>query len=79
MPHVYRKTGNQLTTPFERVYPEELADVSDRGTAPAGCPIATHCFLVDKFEFVICNGKDKWYLRNGNFVNAGDPWSKLFA
>ena len=63
-----------------RAYPVELADtVASGNTAPAGCPIMSACFLVDKFDVAISDGEDGWYLKGGKSIRAGEPWANLYA
>ena len=68
-------------TNLPRSYPVELGDTVD-GTAPAGLPIMSTCFIVDKMDVAICDGKDRWYITSGGNVKsiaAGQTWAELFA
>lgn len=64
-----------------RVFPVELADNID-GTAPAGLPIMSTCFIVEKMDVAICNGRDEWYITcaDGSVksIGAGKNWAELF-
>ena len=63
-----------------RAYPVELADTTAGGnTAPAGCPIMSSCFLIDKFDVAVCDGQDNWYIKGGKSIRAGEPWANLYA
>lgn len=77
----YIVNGSALRNDLARTYPLELTDTLD-GTAPAGCPIMSTCFVVDKQDVAFCNGKDQWFASNGGTVksiNAGQSWSELFT
>lgn len=64
-----------------RVFPVELADNID-GIAPAGLPIMSACFIVEKMDVAVCNGRDQWYITGADstvkYISAGQPWSDLF-
>lgn len=66
------------TNNLKRARPLELTSRSE-AIAPAGCPIMSTCFIVDKFDVAICDGEDKWYMGSDKFVEAGQPFSGLFA
>lgn len=68
-------------TGLSRVFPVELGANID-GIAPAGLPIMSTCFIVEKMDVAISNGRDEWYAtaENGSvkYIAAGQPWSDLF-
>lgn len=66
------------TNHLKRTRPLELASRSE-AIAPAGCPIMSTCFIVDKFEVAVCDGEDKWYLGGDKYVEAGQAFSGLFT
>lgn len=77
----YITNDRVMRADLPNVDPWELADNLD-GIAPAGCPIMSTCFVVDKQDVAFCNGKDQWFASNGGTVksiNAGQSWSELFT
>ena len=77
----YITNDRVMRADLPNVEPWELADNLD-GIAPAGCPIMSTCFVVDKQDVAFCNGKDQWFASNGGTVksiNAGQSWSELFT
>lgn len=77
----YIVNGSALRNDLARTYPLELTDTLD-GTAPAGCPIMSTCFVVDVMDVATCDGKDNWYTyRDGGVasIKAGQTRSELFA
>ena len=69
-------------TNLPRSYPVELGDTLD-GTAPAGLPIMSTCFIVDKLCAAFCDGKDNWFCYGSDgtvkSITAGQTWAELFA
>lgn len=63
--------GNKTQHPF---------DIAARSTEllPAGCVISTSIFVVDKLDFVFCDGEDHWYREADKPVASGQPISALF-
>ena len=57
--------------------PWEIASTSDE-TLPAGCPILSTIFVVDKVGVCFCDGEDNWYREADKPVAAGQPISALF-
>ncbi|MBR5862183.1 MAG: hypothetical protein IKZ08_02535 [Bacteroidales bacterium] len=47
-------------------------------TLPAGCPIMTTLFVVDKLGVAVCDGNNNWYRKADTPVAAGQPISALF-
>lgn len=45
---------------------------------PAGWPIRSSIFVVDKVDVVFCDGNDNWYREADKPVAAGQPISSLF-
>lgn len=83
MTHIVKKDERAcLATELPRVFPVELGANID-GIAPAGLPIMSSCFIVEKMDVAICNGRDQWYTTNANgatkYISAGQPWSALFG
>lgn len=77
----YITNDRVMRADLPNVGPWELADNLD-GIAPAGCPIMSTCFVVEKLDVAFCNGKDQWFASNGGTVksiNAGQSWSELFT
>ena len=77
----YITNDRVMRADLPNVDPWELADNLD-GIAPAGCPIMSTCFVVEKLDVAFCNGKDQWFASNGGTVksiNAGQSWSELFT
>lgn len=68
----------QATGNLKQARPLELTCRSE-AIAPAGCPIMSTCFIVDKSDVAICDGEDKWYLGSDKYVEAGQSFSGLFA
>lgn len=69
------------TNNFPRARPLELACRSE-AIAPAGCPIRSTAFIVDKQNAAFCDGEDRWYTNIDNevkYVDAGQPFSNLYA
>ena len=64
-----------------RVFPVELADNID-GIAPAGLSIMSTCFIVEKMDVAVSNGRDQWYTTSSDgavkSITAGQSWSELF-
>jgi len=83
MAYDIQKTANSTKSKFPETHAADLADRVEDGIAPAGCPIATTCLLVEKHDYVVCDGYDRWFLETlsgeGKFINAGEPWSKLYS
>lgn len=69
-------------TDLPRSYPVKLGDTIN-GTAPTGLPIMSTCFIVDKMEVAICDGKDHWCATGSDGVvksiTAGQTWAELFT
>lgn len=63
---------------FESGYPMELGGNID-DTLPAGCPIMSTLFVVEKMAVVVSNGKDQWYREADKPADAGQPISTLFT
>ena len=73
------RVGNFTGIPRE--FPVDIAaNIED--TAPAGLPIFSTCFVVEKLDIAFSDGKDNWYAHSGSGVvsiKAGQPWSALFG
>lgn len=74
--------GAACPVDLKRVYPLELADPDVNCIAPAGCPIMSNCFIVEKMDAAISDGKDNWF-RIGDdgtvkSIAAGESWAGLF-
>lgn len=79
MSYIVKSSGYSFQLPH--VNPVELADTTE-GTAPSGLPILSSCFLVDKMDFAVCDGNDKWYIATGDGVaciQAGKSWANLYS
>ena len=77
---VYLISGFAALSGHPNVHPFEGAARSE-ATLPAGWPIRSNIFVVDKMDVVMCDGRDTWY-RNANgtikSAAAGQPISALF-
>lgn len=71
----------QATRNLKRARPLEMASRSE-AIAPAGCPIMSQIFVVDKNDVAICDGEDRWYMyvdKEVKHVEAGQPFSDLYT
>lgn len=59
------------------IKPKELTAKSHE-ILPAGLPISSSIFVIDKIDFVWCDGEDNWYREADKPVAAGQPISALF-
>ena len=66
-------TGDIFTT----AHPYDLAAKST-DVLPAGCPMMTRLFVVDKMDVIVCDGEDNWYREADNPKPAGQFISILF-
>lgn len=68
------------TAKLPRSRPLEMASRSE-AIAPAGCPIRSTVFIIDKQNAAFCDGEDRWYAYvdgEVKYVEAGQPFSGLF-
>lgn len=71
------ENGKVVSGPVSSRYEAEIASTSDE-TLPAGLPVGSTIFVVDKMNVVVCDGKDNWYREADKPVEAGQPISALF-
>jgi hypothetical protein len=45
---------------------------------PAGAPILSTIFVVDKMDVIVCDGENNWYREADKPVASGQPISALF-
>lgn len=45
---------------------------------PAGWPIRSAIFVVDKMDVIVCDGQDNWYREKDKPFPAGQPISAMF-
>ena len=80
MAYVVKSAGRHVELPH--VSPLELVD-NITGTAPAGMPIMSTCFIVEKMNVAISDGNDGWYANDDNgsvvSITAGQSWAELFG
>lgn len=62
---------------LQNSYPYDMA-ATTKYTLPAGCPIMTTIFIVDKIAVAFSDGEDHWYCDADTPVDAGQPVSALF-
>ena len=58
-------------------YPYDMAAKST-DILPSDKPIMATIFVVDKMEFIVCDGNNNWYREANRPVAAGKPISELF-
>ena len=71
------KNGKVVPDRDTTKHPYDIAARSNE-LLPAGCSISTSIFVVDKLDFVFCDGEDRWYREADKPVASGQPISALF-